>query len=172
VYAQSQSSDELKECPNYLSPKAPTSMLSSPFLLPADGHHTPSELWPPSGGIGQANYGGVPGGPSTHMSQGNSYSNLSAHERLPYPPSEVNSTLPPVASFHRNGSSSTSFVTSSHTPPLNTSEGLMGHRGSTAGSSQTGDALGKALASVSCKKTRLRPEGLEGTHPRRRQSKL
>ncbi|XP_041037603.1 transcription factor 12-like isoform X2 [Carcharodon carcharias] len=146
VYAQSQNSDELKECSNYLSPKAPSSMLSSSFLLP--GHHTSSELWAPPGGISQANYGGAPGGPSSHMSQANSYSNLHAHERLPYPPSEVSSTLPPVASFHRSGNTSTPFVTSSHTPPLNTSENLMGNRGTTAGGSQTGDALGKALASI------------------------
>ncbi|XP_067832071.1 transcription factor 12-like isoform X1 [Heptranchias perlo] len=147
VYAQSQNSDEFRESSSYPSPKAPSSMFSSSFLLP-DGHHNSSELWGPSGGISQANYGGVPGGPSSHMSQANSYSNLHPHERLPYSPSDVNATLPPVASFHRSSSSSTPFVTSSHTPPLNTSESLMGSRGTTAGSSQTGDALGKALASI------------------------
>uniref|UniRef100_UPI00398E5121 transcription factor 12-like isoform X2 n=1 Tax=Pristiophorus japonicus TaxID=55135 RepID=UPI00398E5121 len=147
VYAQSQNSDEFRESSSYPSPKAPSSMFSSSFLLP-DGHHNSSELWGPSGGISQANYGGVPGGPSSHMSQGNNYSNLHPHERLPYPPSDVTATLPPVASFHRSSSSSTQFVTSSHTPPLTTSESLMGSRGTTAGSSQTGDALGKALASI------------------------
>ncbi|GCB81857.1 hypothetical protein scyTo_0022246 [Scyliorhinus torazame] len=77
----------------------------------------------------------------------------------PYPPSDVNSTLPPVASFHRSANTSTSFVTTSHTPPLNTSEGLMGHRGTTGGGSQTGDALGKALASVSWKADAAHPPG-------------
>ncbi|XP_051901791.1 transcription factor 12-like isoform X1 [Pristis pectinata] len=147
VYAQTQNSDEYRENSSFPSPKAPGSMFSSSFLLP-DGHHNTSELWTPSGGISQANYGAVPAGATPHMSQANGYSNLHPHERLPYSPAEVNATLPPVASFHRSSTSSTPFATSSHTPPLNSSESLMGSRGTTAGSSQTGDALGKALASI------------------------
>ncbi|XP_048476320.1 transcription factor 12-like isoform X2 [Rhincodon typus] len=144
VYAQSQNADELRE--SYLSLKGPSSMLSSSFLLPAEGHHTPSDLWPTSGTINQTSYTGLPAAPSSHLSQGTSYGNL--QERLPYPPSEGNTTVPPVASLHRSANSSTAFVTSSHTPPLNTSDTLMGGRVSVAGSSQTGDALGKALASI------------------------
>ncbi|XP_069796281.1 transcription factor 12-like isoform X2 [Narcine bancroftii] len=147
VYAQTQNSDEYRENSSFPSPKAPGTMFSSSFLLP-DGHHNASEVWSPSGGIGQANYGAVTAGTTPHMSQVNGYSNLHPHERLPYTPAEVNASLPPVASFHRSTTSSSPFTTSSHTPPLNGSESLMGSRGTTAGGSQTGDALGKALASI------------------------
>ncbi|XP_072139462.1 transcription factor 12-like isoform X2 [Mobula birostris] len=147
VYAQTQNSDEYRENSSFPSPKAPGSIFSSSFLLP-DGQHNTSELWTPSGGISQANYGAVPAGATPHMSQANGYSNLHPHERLPYSPAEVNATLPPVASFHRSSTSSSPFATSSHTPSLSSSESLMGSRGTAAGSSQTGDALGKALASI------------------------
>ncbi|XP_072216968.1 transcription factor 4-like, partial [Excalfactoria chinensis] len=67
------------------------------------------------------------------------------YERLPYPShssAEINASLPPMGAFHRGGQ----YGASSCTPPANGTEGMLGHRGS--GGSQTGDALGKALASI------------------------
>nr|AAA49088.1 transcription factor 4 [Gallus gallus]CAA45573.1 transcription factor 4 [Gallus gallus] len=53
-----------------------------------------------------------------------------------------------MSSFHRGSTSSSPYVAASHTPPVNGSENILGNRGNGAGGSQTGDALGKALASI------------------------
>ncbi|XP_075714073.1 transcription factor 12 isoform X3 [Rhinoderma darwinii] len=153
VYAPSPGSDDFnRESPSYPSPKPPSSMFASSFFL-QDGNHNSSELWNSSNGIGQPGYGGMMGNSSTHMSQSNNYG--SVHDRLNYPPhpvspTDINASLPPMSSFHRGGATSSSYVASSHTPPINGSDNLLvtGSRGNAAGSSQTGDALGKALASI------------------------
>ncbi|KAM3927575.1 transcription factor 12 isoform 2-T2 [Leptodactylus fuscus] len=153
VYAPSPGSDDFnRESPSYPSPKPPSSMFASTFFL-QDGNHNSSELWNSSNGVGQPGYGGMMGGSSTHMSQSNNYGSL--HDRLNYPPhpvspTDLNASLPPMSSFHRGGTTSSSFVAASHTPPINGSDNLLGtgSRGNATGSSQTGDALGKALASI------------------------
>uniref|UniRef100_A0A5F8H1F2 Transcription factor 12 n=1 Tax=Monodelphis domestica TaxID=13616 RepID=A0A5F8H1F2_MONDO len=63
-------------------------------------------------------------------------------------PTDINASLPPMSSFHRGSTSSSPYVAASHTPPINGSDNILGTRGNAAGSSQTGDALGKALASI------------------------
>ncbi|XP_073443093.1 transcription factor 12 isoform X8 [Dendrobates tinctorius] len=153
VYAPSPGSDDFnRESPSYPSPKPPSSMFASTFFL-QDGNHNSSELWNSSNGIGQPGYGGMMGNSSTHMPQPNNYGSL--HDRLNYPPhpvspTDLNASLPPMSSFHRGGTTSSSYVASSHTPPINGSDNLLGtgSRGNAAGNSQTGDALGKALASI------------------------
>ncbi|KAM4677856.1 transcription factor 12 isoform 4-T4 [Discoglossus pictus] len=153
VYAPSPNSDDFnRESPTYPSPKPPSSMFASTFFL-QDGTHNSSELWNSSNGIGQPGFGGMLGGSSSHMSQSSSYGNL--HDRLNYPPhpvspTDINASLPPMSSFHRGATSSSTYVAASHTPPINGTDNLLGtgNRGNTAGSSQTGDALGKALASI------------------------
>ncbi|XP_077174218.1 transcription factor 12 isoform X2 [Paroedura picta] len=156
VYAPSPSSDDFnRESPSYPSPKPPSSMFASTFFL-QDGTHSASDLWSPSNGMSQAGYGGILGSSSSHVSQSGSYSSLHAHDRLSYPPhsvspADLNTSLPPMSSFHRgSSSSSSSYAAASHTPPVNGSESssILGNRGNAAGSSQTGDALGKALASI------------------------
>ncbi|XP_070271804.1 transcription factor E2-alpha isoform X9 [Myotis yumanensis] len=57
---------------------------------------------------------------------------------------EVNGGLPAVSTF--SAPTATYGSVASHTPPVSGAESLMGSRGTTAGSS--GDALGKALASI------------------------
>ncbi|XP_048041030.1 transcription factor 12 isoform X3 [Megalobrama amblycephala] len=153
VYAPSPSSDDFnRDSPSYPSPKPPSSMFASTFF---DGAHNSSELWNSSNGISQPGYGGMLGGSSSHMPQSGNYSNLHSHDRLNYPPhsvspTDINASLPPMSSFHRSSASTSPFVTASHTPPVNTAEGVMAaaNRGNATGSSQTGDALGKALASI------------------------
>lgn len=46
-------------------------------------------------------------------------------------PTDINASLPPMSSFHRSSASSSPFVTASHTPPVNTAEGVMGTLSST-----------------------------------------
>uniref|UniRef100_A0A672M7W8 Transcription factor 12-like n=1 Tax=Sinocyclocheilus grahami TaxID=75366 RepID=A0A672M7W8_SINGR len=153
VYAPSPSSDDFnRDSPSYPSPKPPSSMFGSTFF---DGTHNSSDLWNSSSGISQPGYGGMLGGSSSHMPQSGNYSNLHSHDRLNYPPhsvspTDINASLPPMSSFHRGSASTSPFVAASHTPPVNTAEGVMAaaNRGNTTGSSQTGDALGKALASI------------------------
>ncbi|XP_066512155.1 transcription factor 12-like isoform X1 [Hoplias malabaricus] len=153
VYAPSLNSDDLnRESPSYPTSKPPSSMFASSFF---DGTHNSSDPWNSSNGISQPGYGGMLGGSSSHMPQSGNYNSLHSHDRLNYPPhsvspTDINPSLPPMSSFHRSAASSSPFVTASHTPPVNTAEGVMAAatRGNATGSSQTGDALGKALASI------------------------
>lgn len=153
VYAPSPNSDDFnRESPNYPSPKPPTSMFASTFFM-QDGTHNSSDLWSSSNGMSQPGFGGILGTSTSHMSQSSSYGSLHSHDRLSYPPhsvspTDINTGLPPMSSFHRGGSSSSPYVAASHTPPVNGSDSILGTRGNAAGSSQTGDALGKALASI------------------------
>ncbi|XP_065544726.1 transcription factor 12 isoform X6 [Lathamus discolor] len=153
VYAPSPSSDDFnRESPSYPSPKPPSSMFASTFFM-QDGTHNSSDLWSSSNGMSQPGYGGMLGGSSSHMSQSGSYGSLHTHDRLSYPPhsvspTDINASLPPMSSFHRGSTSSSPYVAASHTPPVNGSDTILGNRGNGAGSSQTGDALGKALASI------------------------
>ncbi|KAM6201705.1 transcription factor 12 isoform 1-T1 [Rhynchocyon petersi] len=153
VYAPSPNSDDFnRESPSYPSPKPPTSMFASTFFM-QDGTHNSSDLWSSSNGMSQPGFGGILGTSTSHMSQSSSYSSLHSHERLSYPPhsvspTDINTSLPPMSSFHRSSTSSSPYVAASHTPPINGSDSILGTRGNAAGSSQTGDALGKALASI------------------------
>ncbi|XP_030044842.1 transcription factor 12 isoform X3 [Microcaecilia unicolor] len=155
VYAPSPNSDDFnRESPSYPSPKPPSSMFASTFFM-QDGTHNSSDLWNSSNGMSQPGYGGLLGSSSSHISQSSSYGSLHTHDRLNYPPhsvspTDMNASLPPMSSFHRGTTSSSPYVAASHTPPINGSDSLLGtgSRGNTAGSSQTGDALGKALASI------------------------
>lgn len=153
VYAPSPNSDDFnRESPNYPSPKPPTSMFASTFFM-QDGTHNSSDLWSSSNGMSQPGFGGILGTSTSHMSQSSSYGSLHSHDRLSYPPhsvspTDINTSLPPMSSFHRGSSNSSPYVAASHTPPVNGSDSILGTRGNATGSSQTGDALGKALASI------------------------
>ncbi|XP_055454220.1 transcription factor 12 isoform X8 [Psammomys obesus] len=153
VYAPSPNSDDFnRESPSYPSPKPPTSMFASTFFM-QDGTHSSSDLWSSSNGMSQPGFGGILGTSTSHMSQSSSYGSLHSHDRLSYPPhsvspTDINTSLPPMSSFHRGSSSNSPYVAASHTPPINGSDSILGTRGNAAGSSQTGDALGKALASI------------------------
>ncbi|XP_058012558.1 transcription factor 12 isoform X8 [Ahaetulla prasina] len=161
VYAPSPNSDDFnRESPSYPFPKPPSSMFASTFLV-QDGTHIAPELWSPSHGVSQSAYGGMLETPS-HLSPSGSYGSRHPHERLSCPPHSASPTdgstsLPPMSSFHRSSSSNSldasaaaaAAAAASHTLPVNGSEtSVLVHRGNPAGSSQTGDALGKALASI------------------------
>ncbi|XP_066871635.1 transcription factor 4 isoform X18 [Kogia breviceps] len=148
VYAPSASTaDYNRDSPGYPSSKPAASTFPSSFFM-QDGHHS-SDPWSSSSGINQPGYGGMLAN-SSHIPQSSSYCSLHPHERLSYPShssADINSSLPPMSTFHRSGTNH--YSTSSCTPPANGTDSIMANRGSgAAGSSQTGDALGKALASI------------------------
>ncbi|XP_063151876.1 transcription factor 4 isoform X7 [Candoia aspera] len=148
VYAPSASTaDYNRDSPSYPSSKPAASTFPSSFFM-QDGHHS-SDPWNSSSGMNPPGYGGMLGN-SSHIPQSSSYCSLHPHDRLSYPShssADINSSLPPMSTFHRSGT--THYSASSCTPPANGTDSIMANRGSgTAGSSQTGDALGKALASI------------------------
>ncbi|XP_042276950.1 transcription factor 12 isoform X5 [Thunnus albacares] len=152
VYAPSPNSEDFnRDSPSYSSPKPSSSMFASTFF---DGTHSSTDPWNSSNGISQPGYGGMLAGSSSHMPQSGNYSSLHSHDRLNYPAHsvspDINASLPPMSSFHRSNTSTSPFVTAAHTPSVNTTDGVMAaaNRGNATGSSQTGDALGKALASI------------------------
>ncbi|XP_027870527.1 transcription factor 12 isoform X1 [Xiphophorus couchianus] len=152
VYAPSPNSEDFnRDSPSYSSPKPSSSMFASTFF---DGTHSSSDPWNSSSGISQPGYGGMLAGSSSHMAQTGNYSSLHSHDRLNYPAHsvspDINASLPPMSSFHRSNTSTSPFVTAAHTSSVNSIDGVMvaANRGTTSGSSQTGDALGKALASI------------------------
>ncbi|XP_040434641.1 transcription factor 4-like isoform X9 [Falco naumanni] len=148
VYAPSASTaDYNRDSPGYPSSKPAASTFPSSFFM-QDGHHS-SDPWSSSSGMNQPGYGGMLGN-SSHIPQSSSYCSLHPHDRLNYPShssADINSSLPPMSTFHRSGTNH--YSASSCTPPANGTDSIMANRGSgAAGSSQTGDALGKALASI------------------------
>ncbi|XP_056586591.1 transcription factor 4-like isoform X12 [Triplophysa dalaica] len=150
VYAPSASTaDYNRDSPGYPSSKAPGSSFPTSFFMP-DGHHS-SDPWSSSGSMNQSGYNSMLGN-STHASQSSSYCGIHPHDRLSYPShssAEINPSLPPMSSFHRSGGSS-HYSTASCSATTNGTESAMANRASSsaASSSQTGDALGKALASI------------------------
>uniref|UniRef100_A0A8C9S721 Transcription factor 12 n=1 Tax=Scleropages formosus TaxID=113540 RepID=A0A8C9S721_SCLFO len=130
VYAPSPNSDDFnRDSPSFPSPKPPSSMFASTFF---DGTHGSTDPWNSSNGISQPSYGGMLGGPSSHMSPSGNYSSLHSHDRLNYPPhsvspTDVTASLPPMSSFHRSSASGTSpYVTATSTPPVSVTESVMG----------------------------------------------
>ncbi|XP_050185489.1 transcription factor 4 isoform X5 [Myiozetetes cayanensis] len=155
VYAPSASTaDYNRDSPGYPSSKPAASTFPSSFFM-QDGHHS-SDPWSSSSGMNQPGYGGMLGN-SSHIPQSSSYCSLHPHDRLSYPShssADINSSLPPMSTFHRSGTNH--YSASSCTPPANGTDTILANRGSgAAGSSQTGDALGKALASQSRIEDRL-----------------
>ncbi|XP_073542441.1 transcription factor E2-alpha isoform X4 [Phyllobates terribilis] len=126
---------------NYTS-KPTNSVYPGTFYM-ADGLHNSSDIWTPSGGIGQGSYSAILGGSQPSLSQPSGFSGLHPHERMGFQmhSSEVN---PAVSSSFP--SASAQYGVSSHTSPISSGDNIIGNRGTATGSS--GDALGKALASI------------------------
>ncbi|KAG7477129.1 hypothetical protein MATL_G00090880 [Megalops atlanticus] len=149
VYAPSASTaDYNRDSPGYPSSKPPSSTFPSSFFMP-DGHHS-TDPWSSSSGMNQPGYSGMLGN-SSHGPQSSSYCGLHPHERLSYPShssADINSSLPPMSSFHRSGTNH--YSAASCTATTNGTDSVMANRAASGAgsSSQTGDALGKALASI------------------------
>ncbi|XP_015262487.1 PREDICTED: transcription factor E2-alpha isoform X2 [Gekko japonicus] len=144
VYPPNSGDDYSREPAGYAPSKPPSTVYPGAFYMP-DGLHNSTDLWSSSGTMGQSNYGSILGASSSPLPQSGNFSGLHQHERMNYQmhSGEVNGGLPSVSGF---SSASAQYGVSSHTPPIGGTESVMGNRGTTAGSS--GDALGKALASI------------------------
>ncbi|XP_047566345.1 transcription factor E2-alpha isoform X1 [Lutra lutra] len=154
VYPSSSGEDYGRDSTAYAPAKAPSSAYPPPFYMSDGSLHPAAELWSPSG---QAGFGPVLGGASSplHLPTGGGgsvggsagFSSLHQHERMGYQlhGTEVNGGLPAASGFSSAPAAAYGGV-SSHTPPVSGADSLLGSRGTTAGSS--GDALGKALASI------------------------
>ncbi|KAM4527210.1 transcription factor 4 isoform 3-T3 [Odontesthes bonariensis] len=159
VYAPSASTaDYNRDSPGYPSSKPPSAGFPSSFFMP-DGHHSGDPWSSSSSSMSQQGYHGsmLGGGNSAHgPSQSSSYCGIHPHDRLSYPShssADINSSLPPMSSFHRGGGSgggANHYSTASCTASTNGTDTAMANRAQSgaASSSQTGDALGKALASI------------------------
>ncbi|XP_044309452.1 transcription factor E2-alpha isoform X14 [Varanus komodoensis] len=143
VYPPSSGDEYSRELVGYASSKAPSTVYPGAFYMP-DGLHNSADLWSPSSAMSQSNYGAILGA-SSPLPQSSNFSGLHQHERMNFQmhSGEVNGGPPSVSGF---SSASSQYGVSSHTPPISGTDSVMGNRGTTAGSS--GDALGKALASI------------------------
>uniref|UniRef100_A0A2K5CFT8 Transcription factor E2-alpha n=1 Tax=Aotus nancymaae TaxID=37293 RepID=A0A2K5CFT8_AOTNA len=156
VYPPSSGEDYGRDAATYPSAKTPSSAYPTPFYVADGSLHPSAELWSPPG---QAGFGPMLGGGSSPLplppgsgpvaSGGGSgtFGGLHQHERMGYQlhGAEVNGGLPAASTFSSAPTAAYGGV-SSHTPPVTGADSLLGSRGTTAGSS--GDALGKALASI------------------------
>ncbi|XP_021497529.1 transcription factor E2-alpha isoform X5 [Meriones unguiculatus] len=151
VYPASSGDSYSRDAVAYPSAKTPSSAYPSPFYMADGSLHPSAELWsPPS----QAGFGPMLGdgssplplAPGSSSVGSGAFGGLQQQERVSYQlhGSEVNGSLPAVSSF--SATPGTYGGTSGHTPPVSGADSLMGARGTTASSS--GDALGKALASI------------------------
>ncbi|XP_041525112.1 transcription factor E2-alpha isoform X3 [Microtus oregoni] len=151
VYPPSSGDSFSRDAIAYPSAKTPSSTYPSPFYVADSSLHPSAELWSPPG---QAGFGPMLGdgssplplAPGSSSVGSGAFGGLQQQERMSYQlhGSEVNGTLPAVSSF--SAAPGTYGGTSGHTPPVSGADSLMGTRGTTASSS--GDALGKALASI------------------------
>ncbi|XP_030630764.1 transcription factor 12-like [Chanos chanos] len=115
-----------------------------------EGTNGSSDPWSSSSGILQASHGGMLGSSVSSQSQSGNYGNHPSHDHPNVPPhsassSDMSKALPPMSTFHR-GIGKSSFTSVTQTSPG--TESSMGNQGNPVGSSATGDALGKALASI------------------------
>ncbi|XP_065729178.1 transcription factor E2-alpha isoform X4 [Phocoena phocoena] len=156
VYPPSSGDDYSRDTTAYPPTKTPSGTYPASFYVADGSLHPSAELWSPPGQVGfgpMLGGGSSPlplpagGGSSVGGSGSGGFGGLHQHERMGYQlhGAEVNGGLPAVSTFSSAPTGAYSSV-SSHTPPVSGADSLLGSRGTTAGSS--GDALGKALASI------------------------
>lgn len=151
VYPPSSGDSYSRDAVAYPSAKTPSSAYPSPFYVADGSLHPSAELWSPPGQVGFGPMLGdgsssLPLAPGSSSVGSGAFGGLQQQERMGYQlhGSEVNGSLPAVSSF--SAAPGTYSGTSGHTPPVSGADSLLGTRGTTASSS--GDALGKALASI------------------------
>ncbi|XP_050842003.1 transcription factor E2-alpha isoform X7 [Serinus canaria] len=144
VYPSNSGDDYSRDPAGYTPSKPPNTVYPGAFYM-TDGLHNSPDLWSSPGAMSQSSYGAMLSSSSSPLPQSSGFNSLHQHERMNYQlhSGEVNGGLPSVPGF---SSAPTAYGVSSHTPPISGTDTIMGNRGTTAGSS--GDALGKALASI------------------------
>ncbi|XP_014845105.1 PREDICTED: transcription factor 12-like isoform X1 [Poecilia mexicana] len=144
VYGQPPSSDG--NSTSHSSSKVPSNVFASTFF---EGMSNSPDIWSAVNGLNQQGYEGALGASAGHQAQLGSYSSLQpAHGNLDFSPhsvlaAEMNRGLPPMSTFHRNNTVSRSPSDSHSENPA-----VSGSQVNVSGASQTGDTLGKALASI------------------------
>uniref|UniRef100_A0A3P9IUT0 BHLH domain-containing protein n=1 Tax=Oryzias latipes TaxID=8090 RepID=A0A3P9IUT0_ORYLA len=146
VYGQSPGTDSITQSSSsHPASKPPNNVFASTFF---EGMSSSPDIWTAVNGLNQQGYEGALGATATQQTQPGGYSGLlPTHNHLSFPShslvADMNRSLPPMSTFHRNNAVS-------HTPPGNISENstVSGNHGGMSGTSQTGDTLGKALASI------------------------
>ncbi|XP_054632377.1 transcription factor 12-like [Dunckerocampus dactyliophorus] len=146
IYGQSPGNDDINQNLSlHPSSKASSNVFASTFF---EGTSNLPDIWSAVNGLNQHGYEGALGVASNHQAQTGNYNSLQQHGHLDYSPhtvmaADMNRALPPMSTFHRNNASS-------HTPLMNTTENstVSGNQTNGSGGSQTGDTLGKALASI------------------------
>ncbi|XP_038128843.1 transcription factor 12-like isoform X2 [Cyprinodon tularosa] len=146
VYGQPPSSDGLNHnSTSHSSGKVASNVFASSFF----GMSNSPDIWSAVNGLNQHGYEGALGPSVGHQTQLGSYSCLQpTRANLDFSPqsmisAEMNRGLPPMSTFHRNNAVSRS---PSENPSENTA--VSGSHLTVSGASQTGDTLGKALASI------------------------
>ncbi|XP_062318576.1 transcription factor 12-like isoform X1 [Osmerus eperlanus] len=136
--------DDINQNPStHPSSTTPSNMFGSTFYECTNGS---TDMWGSTGELSQLGYGGR----STHQSHSGNYNNLPSNSHPDYSPhsvspADISRGLPPMSTFHRGGNT-TSHPQAASSPDSSTSN--HGNRDHPADRTQTGDALGKALASI------------------------
>ncbi|XP_032441188.1 transcription factor 12-like isoform X2 [Xiphophorus hellerii] len=144
VYGQPPSSDG--NSTSHSSSKVPSNVFASTFF---EGMSNSPDIWSAVNGLNQQGYEGALGASAGHQTQLGSYNSLQpTHGNLDFSPhsvlaAEMNRGLPPMSTFHRNNTVSRSPSDSHSENPA-----VSGSQVNLSGASQTGDTLGKALASI------------------------
>ncbi|XP_077453590.1 transcription factor 12-like [Stigmatopora argus] len=146
IYGQSDNDDIDQNSSFHPSNKASSNVFASTFF---EGTGNLPDIWSAVNGLNQHGYEGALGSCGGHQTQAGNYGGLPpTHSHLDYSShsamaADLNRALPPMSTFHRNNASS-------HPPSINTTDNsiVSGTRTSMSGGSQTGDTLGKALASI------------------------
>lgn len=138
IYGQSPNDDINQNPSPHPSVKGPGSLFASTFF---EGTTNSPDIWSAVNGLNQQGYEGALGAAASLLSQSGSYGGMQPHSHLDFSPhsvmaADLNRGLPPMSSFHRNNTASRNAI--------NATDNSTGNMGS----SQTGDTLGKALASI------------------------
>lgn len=139
IYGQSPNDDINQNPSPHPSAKGPGSLFASTFF---EGTTNSPDIWSAVNGLNQQGYEGALGAATSLLSQSGSYGAMQPHSHLDFSPhsvmaADLNRGLPPMSSFHRN-------TTAPSRNTINATDNSTGNHGS----SQTGDTLGKALASI------------------------
>ncbi|XP_061679657.1 transcription factor 12-like [Syngnathoides biaculeatus] len=142
IYGQSPGNDDISQNSSlHPSSKASSNVFASTFF---EGASNLPDIWNAVNGLNQHGYEGALGATGGHQTQPANYSSLQPHGHLDYSPhplmaADMSRALPPMSTFHRNNAASVNTTDTS---------AVSGNHTNVSGGSQTGDTLGKALASI------------------------
>uniref|UniRef100_A0AAV2JT90 Transcription factor E2-alpha n=1 Tax=Knipowitschia caucasica TaxID=637954 RepID=A0AAV2JT90_KNICA len=150
VYASATGEEFNRESASFPSSKAGN--VYPPSYYMQEGLHAPSDPWGSGGSMVQPGFPAALGN-TPHLGQHGSFSAINPQDRMKRQPLPLSPQNYPLHGSEVNGahppgfqSGSSSFGVPSHTPPIASTDTLMGNRVTVHGTS--GDEIGKALASI------------------------